>query len=112
MHAERFQKKNSQKKRKTSFNTHISTGGRTMKQFTTIMFVAGVVAIFIAATPQEKQQKKMDPAKHMQMMEMMKDSTAMNMMMEHMMDDRGMRMKMMEKMMEHTKGDSSSMMEM
>ncbi|MEX1138694.1 MAG: hypothetical protein WEF53_05060 [Bacteroidota bacterium] len=82
-----------------------------MKRFIVVTTISAFALLFAGAQAQE-QDKKMDPAKHKQMMEMMKDSTMMNMMMGHMMSDRGTRMRMMSRMMEHAKKDSSSMMEM
>lgn len=71
-----------------------------------------LLSLFFDAQAQDRQQKDLDPKKHVQMMEMMKDKAMMETMMDHMASDKNMRMAMMQKMMQHAKKDSSSMMEM
>ncbi len=81
----------------------------------TTMFAAiaaGLIFLFVAASPQQKQQKGMNQQKHMQMMEMMQDSTMMGMMMDHIASDPHMRMMMMHKIMNEAKSDSASMMQL
>jgi len=83
-----------------------------MKHFTFVTLVASLAILFVAASPQDKQKKGVDQKKHMQVMEMMEDSSMMDMMMEHIASDSDMRMGMMHKMMSQVKSDTSSMMEM
>ncbi len=76
----------------------------TLAALTTILLILAVVAM--------AQERKMDRRKHVQMMEMMRDSTMVNMMMEHMAKDNHMREMMMQKMMQSAKGDEAKMMAM
>ncbi len=80
-----------------------------MKYRTLAILIGSLLVFSVTAMSQEK---KMEQEKHMQMMEMMKDSTMMNMMMEHIAKDDHMRMMMMQKMMKSAKGDQAKMMEM
>ena len=83
-----------------------------MKRLTTVTIVASSIALFFAATPQEKPQKGMDHQKHLQVMQMLKDSSMMDMMMANLAADKPMRVRMMQTMMEYMKGDTSSTMEL
>jgi uncharacterized protein YbaP (TraB family) len=83
-----------------------------MKRLTTVTIVASSIALFFAATPQEKPQKGMDHQKHIQVMQTLKDSSMMDMMIANIAADNAMRTKMMQKTMEYIKGDTTSTMEL
>lgn len=83
-----------------------------MKRITLVMFAAAIAILFIVASCQEKQKKEMDKQNHVQIMEMMKDSSMTAMMMDQIASDPILRMSMMNKMMSHAKSDTSSMMDM
>ena len=80
-----------------------------MKRIVSIAAFATIVLVFVAASPQEKQEHRMDSQKHMQLMEMMKDSAIMNTMMDHIASNRNMSSMMMGKMIRHAQSDSSMM---
>ncbi len=68
-----------------------------------------LMVLFVAFLPQDKQKtKKMDQQKHMQMLEMMNDSSMVSMMMDSIASSSRMRMMMMHR----AKADSAGMMQM
>lgn len=81
-----------------------------MKTAITIAILTLVAYPTVVAQTQEHH--AMDDQKHVQMMQMMKDSSLMDTMMTHVAADRQMGMRMMEKMAEYTGGDTASMQEL
>ncbi len=71
-----------------------------------IRFLAIVLPLFTLAPGTSAQHK------HMQMLEMLKDSVMMDLMMDHIASDNQMRTTMMDKMIYYAIGDTTRMMEM
>lgn len=82
-----------------------------MKTMFTVLILIALATSFLTAQTQDKQ-KPMGHQNHMQMMQVLKDSSMMDMMMSNVAADRQMRMRMMEKMMEYTEGDTASVREL
>jgi hypothetical protein len=80
-----------------------------MKRILSIVTFASIVLVFVAASPQDRQEDRMKSQKHMQMMEMMKDSIMMNTVMDHIASTRSMSSVMMGKMIHHAQSDASMM---
>lgn len=82
-----------------------------MKTTFPVLILIALATSFLTAQTQDKQQP-MGHQNHMQMMQMLKDSSMMDMMMSNVAANRQMRLKMMEKMAEYTEGDTASMQEL
>lgn len=84
-----------------------------MKRTVFAALAVSLMVLFVAACEQYKQEaNQTDQQKHVQMAEMMQDSSMVNAMMDNIASNSHMRMMMMQKMIHHTKADSTGMMEM
>lgn len=81
-----------------------------MKTTLSLMILTLLASMGVTAQTQEKH-SAMDHQKHMQVMEMMKDSAAVDMMMSLVAADRQMRTAMIQKIAEYTEGDPAAKQE-
>ena len=77
-----------------------------------VVAILTILSSLTVAAQTHDMQPGMDHQKHMQVMQMMKDSSMMSMVMASVAGDSDMRVKMMEKMAEYTEGDSALMKEL
>lgn len=81
-----------------------------MKTTLSLVILTLLASMAVTAQTQDKH-SAMDHQKHMQVMEMMKDSAAVDMMMSLLAADRQMRTAMIQKIAEYTEGDAAAKQE-
>lgn len=81
-----------------------------MKRISIATIAAGLVALLVAATPQQGQQQGMNHSERMRLVtQMMNDTAAIHMMMDRIASDANLRMTMTDMMLHRMHGDSLSM---